>query len=69
MNWQYKILLSPSQARILEYELCCGNAAGRIDNSYSAMGGMHVVNCPFFDTETLFERKSKQFGQQPQTTS
>jgi len=28
-----------------------------------AMGGMHVVNCPFFDVETVFEHRSQQFGQ------
>jgi hypothetical protein len=36
------------------------------------MGGKHVVNCPFFDAETVFEHRSQQFGQlqqqQPLTT-
>ena len=27
-----------------------------------AMGGMHVVNCPFMDAETVFEHRSQQFG-------
>jgi hypothetical protein len=31
-----------------------------------AMGGMHVVNCPFFDAETVFEHRSQQFGQPQQ---
>jgi hypothetical protein len=27
-----------------------------------AMDGMHVVNCPFFDPETILEHRSQQFS-------
>ena len=57
----------PSQARVLETvsDVAAMKQAGLIAVT-PAMGGMHVVNCPFFDAETVFEHKSQQLGQQQQ---
>jgi hypothetical protein len=57
----------PSQARVLEtvVDVAEMQQAGLISVS-PAMGGMHVVNCPFFDAETVFEHRSQQFGQPQQ---
>ena len=54
----------PSQARVLETvnDVAAMQQAGLITVT-PAMGGMHVVNCPFFDAETVFEHKSQRFGQ------
>jgi hypothetical protein len=53
----------PLQARILETQSDIGDMqqAGLITIT-PAMDGMHVVNCPFFDPDTVFEHKSQQFG-------
>jgi hypothetical protein len=58
----------PSQARVLETvnDVAVMQQEGLITVT-PALGGMHVVNCPFFDAETVFEHKSKQFDQQPET--
>jgi hypothetical protein len=57
----------PSQARVLETvnDIAAVQQAGLITVT-PAMGGTHVVNCPFFDAETVFEHKSQsqQFSQQ-----
>jgi hypothetical protein len=55
----------PSQARVLETisDIGAMQEAGLITVT-PAMEGMHVVNCPFFDADTVFEHKSQQFGQQ-----
>ena len=55
----------PSQARVLETvnDVAEMQQAGLITVT-PAMGGMHVVNCPFLDAETVFEHKSQQFSQQ-----
>ena len=55
----------PTQARVLQTVSDVGSMqqAGLITVT-PAMGGMHVVNCPFFDVDTVFEHKSKQFDQQ-----
>lgn len=55
----------PSQARVLETrsDISAMQEAGLITVT-PAMEGMHVVNCPFFDADTVFEHKSQQFGQQ-----
>jgi hypothetical protein len=55
----------PSQARVLETvnDVAAMQQAGLITIT-PAMDGMHVVNCPFFDADTVFEHKSQQFGQQ-----
>lgn len=57
----------PSQARVLEtvVDVAEMQQAGLISVT-PAMGGMHVVNCPFFDAETVFEHRSQQFGQPQQ---
>jgi hypothetical protein len=54
----------PSQARVLETvnDVAEMQQAGLITVT-PAMGGMHVVNCPFFDAEAVFEHRSQQFGQ------
>ena len=54
----------PSQVRVLEtvVDVAEMQQAGLISVT-PAMGGMHVVNCPFFDAETVFEHRSQQFGQ------
>lgn len=58
---------NPSQARVLEtvVDVAEMQQAGLISVT-PAMGGMHVVNCPFFDAETVFEHRSQQFGQPQQ---
>ncbi len=50
----------PSQARILETmgDIVSLQQAGLITVK-PAMNGTNVVNCPFFDTETVFQHKSK----------
>jgi hypothetical protein len=50
----------PSKARILETvsDILAMKQAGMITVT-SAMGGKHVVNCPFFDASTVFEHQSK----------
>jgi hypothetical protein len=55
----------PSQARVLETvnDVAEMQQAGLITVT-PAMGGMHVVNCPFLDAETVFEHKSQQFSHQ-----
>jgi hypothetical protein len=55
----------PTQARVLETvnDVAAMQQAGLITVT-PAMGGMHVVNCPFFGAETVFEHKSERFGQQ-----
>lgn len=55
----------PSQARILETvsDINAMQQAGLI-TATPAMNGTHVVNCPFFSQDTVFEHKSQQFGQQ-----
>lgn len=55
----------PLQARVLETvsDIAAMQQAGLITVT-PAMGGMHVVNCPFFDADTVFEYRSQQFGQQ-----
>jgi hypothetical protein len=55
----------PSQARVLETvsDVAATQQAGLITVT-PAMGGTHVVNCPFFEAETVFEHKSRQFSQQ-----
>jgi hypothetical protein len=55
----------PSQARVLETvnDIAAMQQTGLITVT-PAMGGMHVVNCPFFDAETVFKHRSQQFGQQ-----
>jgi hypothetical protein len=53
----------PWQARVLQTisDVAAMQQAGLVTVT-PAMGGMHVVNCPFLDTETAFEHKSQQFG-------
>ena len=53
----------PSQARVLETvsDVVVMQQEGLITVT-PAMGGMHVVNCPFFDAETILEHRSQQFG-------
>lgn len=55
----------PSQARLLETVSDVGatQQAGLITVT-PAMGGKHVVNCPFFDAETVFEHRSQEFSGQ-----
>jgi hypothetical protein len=55
----------PSQARVLQSvsDIVATQQAGLITVT-PALEGKHVVNCPFFDAETVFEHKSQQFGQQ-----
>ena len=50
----------PSQARILEnmHDVAAMQAAGLI-TVVPAMGGKHVVNCPFFEPSTVFEHQIK----------
>lgn len=49
-----------SKARILETisDITAMKQAGMITVT-SAMGGKHVVNCPFFDASTVFEHQSR----------
>jgi hypothetical protein len=53
----------PSQARVLETvnDIAAMQQEGLITVT-PAMDGMHVVNCPFFDAETILEHRSQQFG-------
>ena len=50
----------PSKARILEnmHDVAAMQEAGLI-TVVPAMGGKHVVNCPFFEPSTIFEHQSK----------
>lgn len=50
----------PSKARILEnmHDVAAMQAAGLI-TVVPAMGGKHVVNCPFFEPSTVFEHQGK----------
>ncbi|MGI0048465.1 MAG: DUF7482 domain-containing protein, partial [Nitrososphaera sp.] len=50
----------PSQARVLETQADINRmlADGAITLE-PAMGGKHIVNCPFFDQQTVFEHSSK----------
>ncbi len=50
----------PSKARILETvsDITALRQSGMITVT-PAMGGKHVVNCPFFDAATVFEHQSK----------
>src|ERR687891_1404915 len=50
----------PSKARILEniHDVAAMQKAGLI-TVVPAMGGKHVVNCPFFEPSTVFEYQSK----------
>src|SRR5919197_344877 len=50
----------PSKARILETvgDITAMKQAGMITIT-PAMGGKHVVNCPFFDASTVFEHQSR----------
>src|ERR687891_1225209 len=50
----------PSKARILEnmHDVAAMQAAGLI-TVIPAMGGKHVVNCPFFEPSTVFEHQGK----------
>ena len=50
----------PSKARILETvsDITSMKQAGMITIT-PAMGGKHVVNCPFFDASTVFEHQSR----------
>jgi hypothetical protein len=50
----------PSKARILETvsDITAMQQSGMITVT-PAMGGKHVVNCPFFDAATVFEHQSK----------
>jgi hypothetical protein len=54
----------PSQARVLQSvsDIVATQQAGLITVT-PALEGKHVVNCPFFDAETVFEHKSQEFGQ------
>jgi hypothetical protein len=50
----------PSQARVLETRADINKAlAERLVTLEPAMGGKHVVNCPFFSQQTVFEHVSK----------
>lgn len=55
----------PLQARVLETisDIAAMQQAGLIRVT-PAMDGMHVVNCAFFDADTVSEHRSQQFGQQ-----
>jgi hypothetical protein len=55
----------PSEARVLETvsDVAATQQAGLITVT-PAMDGRHVVNCPFFDAETVFEHKSQQLNRQ-----
>jgi hypothetical protein len=54
-----------SQARVIQTvsDIVATQQTGLITVT-PAMEGKHMVNCPFFDAETVFEHKSQQFGQQ-----
>jgi hypothetical protein len=53
----------PSQARVLQTlsDIATTQSLGAIEVT-PAMDGKHVVNCPFFDEETVLKHKSKQMG-------
>jgi hypothetical protein len=53
----------PSQARVLQTlsDIAIMQSSGAI-KIMPAMDGKHVVNCPFFDEETVLKHKSKQMG-------
>ena len=53
----------PSQARVLQTlsDITSLQSSGAIEIT-PAMDGKHVVNCPFFDEETVVKHKSKQMG-------
>ncbi len=53
----------PSQARVLQTlsDIATMQSSGAIEIK-PAMDGKHVVNCPFFDEETVLKHKSKQIG-------
>jgi hypothetical protein len=53
----------PSQARVLQTlsDIATMQSSGAIE-IVPAMDGKHVVNCPFFDEETVLKHKSKQMG-------
>ena len=53
----------PSQARVLETvnDVAAMQQAGLITVT-PAIDGTHVVNCPFFDAETILDHRSQQFG-------
>jgi hypothetical protein len=55
MSWK-----DPSKARILETldDIAAMQQAGMLTVT-PAMGGKHVVNCPFFDPSTVFSHESK----------
>jgi hypothetical protein len=53
----------PSQARLLEtVNYVAAVQQARLITVTPAMGGIHVINCPFIDAETVFEHRSQQFG-------
>jgi hypothetical protein len=55
MRWK-----DSSKARILEtIEDITATAQGGMLKITPAMGGKHVVNCPFFEPSTVFEHQSK----------
>ncbi|MDR4492027.1 MAG: hypothetical protein R2685_14190 [Candidatus Nitrosocosmicus sp.] len=53
----------PSHARLLQTlsDITTMQSSGAIEVT-PAMDGKHVVNCPFFDEETVLKHKSKQMG-------
>jgi hypothetical protein len=53
----------PSQAKVLQTlsDIASMQSSGAIEIT-PAMDGKHVVNCPFFDEETVLKHKSKQMG-------
>lgn len=53
----------PSQARVLQTlsDIATLQSSGAI-GIMPAMDGKHVVNCPFFDEETVLKHKNKQMG-------
>ncbi|WP_148686768.1 DUF7482 domain-containing protein [Candidatus Nitrosocosmicus hydrocola] len=53
----------PSQTRVLQTlgDIASLQSSGAIEVT-PAMDGKHVVNCPFFDEETVLKHKSKQVG-------
>lgn len=51
---------NPAQARVLETQADINKAlTDGLVTLEPAMGGKHVVNCPFFDQQTVFEHMSK----------
>lgn len=60
--WKISFLTwkDPSQARVLETQADINKAlANGLVTLEPAMGGKHIVNCPFFDQQTVFEHMSK----------